>query len=61
VLAGEDGPARRVVLANAAAALLAAERVATPRDGVARAAAALDGGQARAVLDRLIQCSNEAV
>jgi anthranilate phosphoribosyltransferase len=59
VLAGEDGPARRVVLANAAAALLAADRVTTPREGVARAVAALDGGQARAVLGRLIECSNE--
>jgi anthranilate phosphoribosyltransferase len=61
VLAGEDGAARRVVLANAAAALLAADRVATPREGVARAAAAIDGGQARAVLERLIECSNEVV
>jgi anthranilate phosphoribosyltransferase len=61
VLAGEDGPARRVVLANVAAALLAAERVATPREGVARAAAAIDGGSASAVLQRLVECSNEVV
>jgi anthranilate phosphoribosyltransferase len=46
-----------VVLANAAAALLAAEQVATPAEGVARAAAALADGRARAVLDRLVVCS----
>jgi anthranilate phosphoribosyltransferase len=61
VLAGEDGPARRVVLANAAAALLAADRVTTPREGVARAAAALDDGRARTVLERLIECSKGKV
>jgi len=59
VLAGEDGAARRVVLANAAAALLAAEKVATPREGVALAAEALADGRARDVLHELIECSNE--
>jgi anthranilate phosphoribosyltransferase len=53
VLEGRDGAARRVVLANAAAALLAAERVATPAEGVARAADAVDSGRARRVLERL--------
>lgn len=53
VLDGADGPARRIVLANAAAALWAAETVPTLRDGVARADAALRGGQARAVLEHL--------
>jgi anthranilate phosphoribosyltransferase len=53
VLEGGDGAARRVVLANAAAALLAAERVATPAEGVARAADAVDSGRARRVLERL--------
>jgi anthranilate phosphoribosyltransferase len=61
VLSGEDGPARRVVLANAAAALVAAEQVATPREGVARAAEALDSGRARDVLHKLVECSNEVV
>src|SRR5262249_31941637 len=41
ILAGEDGPATRVVLANAAAALLAAERVSTLTDGVALASTSL--------------------
>ncbi len=53
VLDGRDGPARRVVLANAAAALLAAERVANLSEGVAQAAAALDDGRTRQVLERL--------
>jgi anthranilate phosphoribosyltransferase len=53
VLAGVDGPARRIVLANAAAALLAAERVGTLHEGVVRAAAAIDTGAAAQVLAKL--------
>lgn len=53
VLAGVDTPARRVVLANAAAALWAADAVGSLRDGVGRAAAAIDDGSARGVLDAL--------
>jgi anthranilate phosphoribosyltransferase len=59
VLAGRPGPPTRVVLANAAAALLAAERVETPAQGVARASEALFGGRAAQVLDRLVACSRE--
>ncbi|HKB02013.1 MAG TPA: anthranilate phosphoribosyltransferase [Gemmataceae bacterium] len=53
VLAGSDGPARRVVLANAAAALLAADRVPALPEGVALAARSIDSGAARRVLERL--------
>ena len=53
ILAGEAGPARRVVLANAAAALLAAEHVPSLKDGVARAAQAIDSGTALHVLQCL--------
>ncbi|WP_315854105.1 anthranilate phosphoribosyltransferase [Gemmata palustris] len=53
VLNGEDGPARRIVVANAAAALWAAEAVPTLRDGVERAEAALKAGKPRAVLAEL--------
>jgi anthranilate phosphoribosyltransferase len=60
VLDGRDGPAARMVLANAAAGLVAAERVGTPAEGVARARAALAEGRARQVLDRLIRASREA-
>jgi anthranilate phosphoribosyltransferase len=57
VLEGKPGPALRVVLANAAAALLAAERVGTPRQGVALAEEAVASGRARQVLERLVVCS----
>jgi anthranilate phosphoribosyltransferase len=61
VLAAEHGPARCIVLANAAAALVAADQCATAPEGVRRAAEAIDSGRARDVLDRLIECSNEAL
>lgn len=57
ILAGEEGPARRVVLANAAAALLAAERVTNLREGVDRAAEAIASGRAAKVLDDLVAFS----
>jgi anthranilate phosphoribosyltransferase len=53
VLADEDIPARRIVLANAAAALWAAEAVPTLRVGVDKAAAALAAGTPRALLEQL--------
>jgi len=55
VLNGEDGPARRIVLANAAASLWAAEAVKTLREGVERADAAVRAGHARAVLESLVR------
>lgn len=53
VLAGERGPDRDIVLANAAAALFAAERVNTLPEGVERSAASIDAGAAQRVLDGL--------
>lgn len=50
VLAGERGAARDIVLANAAAALLVAGIAASLKEGVARAAEAIDGGRAAGVL-----------
>jgi anthranilate phosphoribosyltransferase len=58
VLEGRDGPALRVVLANAAAALLAAGRVEALRPGVEQAAAAVADGRAARVLAALISESN---
>ncbi|MBP2019297.1 anthranilate phosphoribosyltransferase [Symbiobacterium terraclitae] len=53
VLSGEPGPRRDVVLLNAAAALLAADRVRTLREGVELAAQSIDSGEARRALERL--------
>jgi len=53
VLEGRDGAAARVVLANAAAALLAAEKVTSVVEGVARAREAVSSGRARNVLEKL--------
>ncbi len=53
LLGGMKGPRRDIVLVNAAAGLLAAGLAATPREGVALAAAAIDSGRAMVVLERL--------
>jgi anthranilate phosphoribosyltransferase len=58
LLNGERSAYRDVVLLNAAAAFLVAERVETLPEGVARAAASIDQGRALAALDRLIAISN---
>jgi anthranilate phosphoribosyltransferase len=58
VLSGEPGRARDVVLLNAGAALLVAGEADTVKDGIARAAAAIDNGAARKVLETLIEVSN---
>jgi anthranilate phosphoribosyltransferase len=57
VLRDEDGPARRIVLANAAAALLAAEKAMSLPEGVDRAAQAIASGRAAAVLNDLVALS----
>jgi anthranilate phosphoribosyltransferase len=58
VLAGKPGPARDMVLLNAAGALVAADAAADLRDGIALARKAIDTGAAAAVLDGLIAESN---
>jgi len=60
VLDGRHGPAARVVFANAAAALLAAERVRSLAEGVALAEESVLSGRALGVLERLVACSREA-
>jgi anthranilate phosphoribosyltransferase len=57
ILEGEQGPATRVVLANASAALIAAGKAETPAEGVILARQAIASGKAHAVLRRLLQCS----
>ena len=57
VLGGAAGPPRDIALLNAAAALLVAGAAADLADGLTHAAAAVDGGAAGRVLDRLIEVS----
>jgi anthranilate phosphoribosyltransferase len=54
VLAGEDGPRRDLVLLNAGAAIYVGGIATDLGDGVERARAAIDGGAAHELLDRLI-------
>ena len=58
LLAGKAGAYRDIVLLNAAAALLVADKVETLREGVELAAAAIDDGKAQATLDTLVKASN---
>ncbi|MBT6094168.1 MAG: anthranilate phosphoribosyltransferase [Rhodospirillaceae bacterium] len=55
---GEAGPYRDIVLMNAAASLIIADKADDLKAGVALAAAAIDDGKARAALDKLIEISN---
>jgi anthranilate phosphoribosyltransferase len=57
IIDGREGPPTRVVLANTAAALLAAEKVDTLHAGVDRARDSVVSGRARRVLDELIESS----
>jgi anthranilate phosphoribosyltransferase len=57
VLQGRPGAPLRVVLANAAAALLTAEQVESLPEGVARAGKAVSSGAAAHVLNELVVCS----
>lgn len=57
VLAGEPGPHRDIVVLNAAAALVVADRAGDLAEGLTRAAESIDSGRAAAVLDRLVTVS----
>jgi anthranilate phosphoribosyltransferase len=59
LLDGASGAYRDVVLLNAAAALVVADKVSGLSDGVAMASAALDTGAAKTCLDRLVEITNE--
>ena len=60
VLGAEPGPARDVVLINAAAALVVAAVAEEVGAGVEMAAEAIDSGRAAGVLTRLIEVSNRS-
>ena len=57
VLAGEGGPARDIVLLNAAAAIYTAGIADSLQDGVALARDVIDSGKARRKLDELVELS----
>ena len=59
ILDGERGAPRDVVLLNAGAGLLIAGRASSVQDGIARAARAIDSGEAAKTLDKLIAVSTE--
>jgi len=59
ILDGERGAPRDVVLLNAGASLMVAGRSSSVQEGIARAAEAIDRGEARKTLDRLITTSTE--
>ena len=59
VLAGEDGPARDVVLLNGGAAILVGGGADDLEGGIERAREAIDSGAARDVLARLVEVSGE--
>ena len=59
LLRGARGPFRDIVVLNAAAALVVADKVANLHEGVHLAAAAIDEGAAQAALDTLIAASRE--
>jgi anthranilate phosphoribosyltransferase len=58
LLSGATGAYRDIVLINAAAAFLVADRVETLREGVAMAAEVIDTGLARRALEGLVAVSN---
>lgn len=61
VLAGERGPARDIVLLNAAAGLIVVGHEGDPRGAVELAAQAIDSGLAGQLLEKLARLSHEPV
>jgi len=59
VLRGEKGPRRDIVLLNAAYALVAAGKIATPAEGMALAAEAIDSGRALQQVKKLAVLTNQ--
>ncbi len=59
ILNGEPGPQREIVLLNAAAALVAADRATNLREGISLAGEAIDSGAARRRLDKFIELSTD--
>jgi anthranilate phosphoribosyltransferase len=60
LLQGEPGPYRDIVVLNAAAALIVAQKADGLADGIEKAQASIDSGRAARALDRLVAVTNEA-
>lgn len=60
LLDGVKGPYRDIVLLNAAAAFIVADKVETLKEGVALGAETIDSGKAKATLDKLVKVSGGA-
>ena len=58
LLSGKPGPFRDIVLMNSAAALMIAGAAPSLKEGVAKAAASIDGGKAKAALAKLVAITN---
>ena len=61
LLAGQPGAYRDIVLLNAAAALVVADRAADLAEGVTQAAAVIDDGRAAAALADLVKATNTVI
>jgi len=61
LLDGQEGAYRDIVMLNAAAAFLVADRVETLREGVELAGAVLDDGRAKAALAGLVAATNSEI
>ena len=59
ILAGRPGPKRDIVVANAAAALVAARRAEDFRDGAKIAAESIDSGKALGTLEEFVRFTNQ--
>ncbi len=59
LLEGEVGPYRDIVLLNAAAALMIADKASTLKSGAELAASAIESGKAKLALEKLVSVSNE--
>jgi anthranilate phosphoribosyltransferase len=59
ILAGERGPARDIVVLNAAAGLLVAGKADQPKQAAKLAADAIDSGAAQMLLEKLVRQSHE--
>ena len=61
ILSGKKGAPRDIVLMNAAATLMAGDKVATFRQGIALAGAAIDNGKALQKVEELVRFSHNPV